>query len=1165
MADNKDFYDFLVDSARLAAELKEYKVANFAYTQKAYEENDIAGYDGENTFYEFDNENNIPAPVLTLLDVNQTVLDKGYRNKATTPTRNMLNHIFGRVSYNLNKLIDIVSDLLTYEKDNFANIGSVEFCTDLESLGISTSEQPVPLTTLLTKVLAKRFDTGRIIYLMLDNKQDSPVFQNTVDLQSQNGLLIAIATESNFDLRFISDRMRTATTSLTSLCYNGFITVDDVNADKPIVTEVHFIREQEIYTTLQQVGLKAGAPVDVQKIIDTIPADQTAIFALSLFNNSTSIFEGLDTGYIFIRKKGTKGAMAILQENREPYRRFTAKIDDLNRFKGWLQDVTYDTIDDELNDTSVSPVQNKVIKAALDTKKNKTYTSLEELGLTNTATIDDVLSKLKIGETVLISPSYFQNGAQFKNITQGLFCADRADTGYMATLIDTAQGAFYYATFSANKFFGWVQVIDETNSLIKIPTATEDSNGLLSAADKKSLDSIAKNTENTLFITDWDLLGFGSSAVAIEAVIKKVIDLRRNSGKPYCYCCLEVSPTKITEIPNAENYGLLTIESTQTRVSLHFADKINSSGYDVKNYYQGECTVTSAGEVQNVKFHKIQQVYTTIEDLGLTPDVSDINVITQAVPFGASAILNVSKFTNAKSLFNNTEYGWVVIQRPDIVWTRMLLWNNTARKYFIADQNASKFYSWIEVLTTTSVDSALSSTSTNPVQNKVINTQISTINNNITSINNRIDSINTDLNNTLTASSVVDNVTSTAKDKPLSANQGKLLNDRFANFLPLAGGTMTGTINSSLLTGTYQKGNQGVALINSTAAAGQYVVIDKTNSTHGYFTRATYQKTHLLQYTEASIVDTDNKVTKSVTLLDEDGNCSYPGNMKLSGNLTAGGSATITGAISSNSSISGGAITGSSITSNGSITASGSVTLKYGVAKGSAPSSTQYREIVARDNSTGSGVSYDYAIIGSSLDTSKNVKAYMRAYHPDVKSDNAEIRVEYVASSNSFKTYAPNPPSGDSSNWIATTSYVQGELGGFGSINSASSVSNIKVEGFANYIGIRSTNANNTHWAFVVSQPIYRSSIIATVFSRAEFTWIYALSGSKLTISGTCYSGTDPNNLTSKTNAEYTAANGKTVFIVNTSTTTGVSLSLNSYTSPPPTWMFVGYNCAFGG
>ncbi len=109
--------------------------------------------------------------------------------------------------------------------------------------------------------------------------------------------------------------------------------------------------------------------------------------------------------------------------------------------------------------------------------------------------------------------------------------------------------------------------------------------------------------------------------------------------------------------------------------------------------------------------------------------------------------------------------------------------------------------------------------------------------------------------------------------------------------LPKTGGTMTGTINSSMVTGTYLGGNQGKSLINSTAPAGSYVMLSKLNSTNGYFTDGVYQGKRIFQYTSKTTVEAGtNVVTKSVTLLDESGNTTFPGTVKASsfnGNTTS--------------------------------------------------------------------------------------------------------------------------------------------------------------------------------------------------------------------------------------------------------------------------------------
>lgn len=84
------------------------KVARFAYTDEAYTTNDANGV----TEYDVNKEQNIPTADASVLKVNETVLSRGYRAQASSVTRMLLNHFFGRVSYNLNKVNDNVSNLI---------------------------------------------------------------------------------------------------------------------------------------------------------------------------------------------------------------------------------------------------------------------------------------------------------------------------------------------------------------------------------------------------------------------------------------------------------------------------------------------------------------------------------------------------------------------------------------------------------------------------------------------------------------------------------------------------------------------------------------------------------------------------------------------------------------------------------------------------------------------------------------------------------------------------------------------------------------------------------------------------------------------------------------------------------------------------------------------
>lgn len=85
------------------------KVANFAYTDEAYTENKADGVE----IYDINKPQNIPVPDPDVLKVNPTILTKGYRAQASSVTRMLINHFFGRTSYNLNKVNDFFLSLLT--------------------------------------------------------------------------------------------------------------------------------------------------------------------------------------------------------------------------------------------------------------------------------------------------------------------------------------------------------------------------------------------------------------------------------------------------------------------------------------------------------------------------------------------------------------------------------------------------------------------------------------------------------------------------------------------------------------------------------------------------------------------------------------------------------------------------------------------------------------------------------------------------------------------------------------------------------------------------------------------------------------------------------------------------------------------------------------------
>ena len=94
--------------------LENNKVAPFCYEQSAYENDQADGVD----LYNPDAAQNIPLADNEILQVNPTVLTKGYRSQASSITRMIVNHFFGRTSYNLNKVNDVMLSLLNNIKNS---------------------------------------------------------------------------------------------------------------------------------------------------------------------------------------------------------------------------------------------------------------------------------------------------------------------------------------------------------------------------------------------------------------------------------------------------------------------------------------------------------------------------------------------------------------------------------------------------------------------------------------------------------------------------------------------------------------------------------------------------------------------------------------------------------------------------------------------------------------------------------------------------------------------------------------------------------------------------------------------------------------------------------------------------------------------------------------
>jgi len=95
-----DLYNDIQAIKQKSDVVKDQKVARFSYTNTAYQNDIAAGVEN----YDAPSDQNVPLSTKT--DLNDTVIDKGVRGQAASLPRNALNHFFGRMSYNLNKMHD---------------------------------------------------------------------------------------------------------------------------------------------------------------------------------------------------------------------------------------------------------------------------------------------------------------------------------------------------------------------------------------------------------------------------------------------------------------------------------------------------------------------------------------------------------------------------------------------------------------------------------------------------------------------------------------------------------------------------------------------------------------------------------------------------------------------------------------------------------------------------------------------------------------------------------------------------------------------------------------------------------------------------------------------------------------------------------------------------
>ena len=134
--------------------LKNAKVSRFSYKNAAYTSDDIEGVEN----YDYTRDMNVPS--LNKTDTEASVLDSGARAQFSSLSKNALNHFFGRVSYNLNKVIDFLSDFL----DDYVADTTVLVLTTNSTLAVYANKTIKRVYNNSASVITVTFPSGETFY-----------------------------------------------------------------------------------------------------------------------------------------------------------------------------------------------------------------------------------------------------------------------------------------------------------------------------------------------------------------------------------------------------------------------------------------------------------------------------------------------------------------------------------------------------------------------------------------------------------------------------------------------------------------------------------------------------------------------------------------------------------------------------------------------------------------------------------------------------------------------------------------------------------------------------------------------------------------------------------------------------------------------------------------
>ena len=253
-------------------------VAPFAYSSTAFARDDADGHSD----YNVARENNIPTADPDVLDVNGTVLAKGFRSQASSLTRMLMNHFFGRASYNLNKTVEVMNSLLAGLS---SALGANNGIATLDSSGkLSASQIPGEIVTSVNGVSASN---------------------NTVDITGEDiNVSSSSSTKVNTALATLQSNIEAEATARRSTDTTLQSDIDDLEtADQTLQTNIDTVsanlasevsaRESAVSDLYDRLNSGGGAGTITNTVIGSSQTSQKCecVFTNSKgFANKTTLF-----------------------------------------------------------------------------------------------------------------------------------------------------------------------------------------------------------------------------------------------------------------------------------------------------------------------------------------------------------------------------------------------------------------------------------------------------------------------------------------------------------------------------------------------------------------------------------------------------------------------------------------------------------------------------------------------------------------------------------------------------------------------------------------------------------------------------------------------------------------------------------------------------------